>query len=78
MELKDSTNGDRMLRIVLSDPNLVQYGGYDPEDYETVDEALNSECVVVVAVAKFIQGMEHNYSPREIYTEIQNYLSANL
>jgi hypothetical protein len=72
------TNGDKMLQIVLNDTHLVNYGEYNPGDYETVDDALNSECAIVVAVAKFIQGHQRKYTSKEIYNEIQNYLNANL
>lgn len=72
------TNSDKMLQTVLNDQRLIDYGKYNPEDYETVDDALNSECATVVAVAKFIQGVQRRYSSKEIYTEIHNYLKTNL
>jgi hypothetical protein len=78
MENTKLTNDDRMLQIVLSDQRLSDYGGYNPSDYETISDALNSECATVVAVAKFIQGVQRGYSSKEIYTEVQNYLKLNL
>lgn len=78
MEKIGLTNGDKMLQIVLSDTHLIDYSGYDLDDYETVIDALNSENAVVVAVAKFIQGVQRGYTSKEIYTEVQNYLKTNL
>lgn len=78
MAKADLTNSDKMLQIVLSDEKLIEHGGYNPTDYESVEEALDSECAVVVAVAKIIQGVQRNYTPKEIYTEVSNYLKTNL
>jgi len=78
MENTGLTNSDKMLQIVLSDQRLIDYGGYNPAGYETVDDALNSECATVVAVAKFFQGVQRGYSSGEIYNEISNYLKNNL
>lgn len=72
------TNSDKMLRIVLSDEKLIEYGNYNPEDYNTVDEALCSDNPIVVAVAKLINGVQRNYTPKEIYDEVRNYLTTNL
>ncbi len=78
MDKMQLTNNDKMLQIVLSDQRLSDYGGYNPSDYETMNDALNSECATVVAVAKFIQGVQRGYTSKEIYNEIQNYLKSNL
>ena len=72
------TNIDKMLRIVLSDEKLIEYGNYNPEDYNTVDEALCSDNPIVVAVAKLINGVQRNYTSKEIYDEVRNYLTTNL
>ena len=72
------TNSDKMLRIVLSDEKLIEYGNYSPEDYNTVDEALCSDNPIVVAVAKLIIGVQRNYTSKEIYDEVRNYLTTNL
>lgn len=78
MEKMGLTNSDKMLQIVLSDPRLIDYGGYNSEDYKTVIDALNSESIVVVAVAKIVQGVQRDFTSREIYAEVQNYLKMNL
>lgn len=77
MESKQ-TNSNKMLQVVLSDPKLMEYGKYNAMDYETLDEALNSDNATVVAVAKIIKGHRRGYSTREIYNEVSNYLNTNL
>ena len=72
------TNCDKMLQTVLSDEKLIEYGNYNPEDYNTMDEALCSDNPIVVAVAKLINGKQCRYTPKEIYDEIRNYLTTNL
>lgn len=71
------TNSDRMLQTVLSDEKLIAYGEYNVADYETIDQALNADTTVVVAVAKIINGLRRNLSENEIYNEVSNYLKNN-
>lgn len=71
------TNSDRMLQTVLSDEKLMAYGEYNVADYETIDQALNADTPVVVAVAKIINGLRRNSSENEIYNEVSNYLKNN-
>lgn len=78
MENRGLTNGDKMLQIVLNDQGLITSYDYNPNDYETLDEALNSENAVVVSIAKLIQGVQRNYTSKEIYNEVTNYLKNNL
>lgn len=72
------TNSDRMLQTVLSDEKLIAYGEYNVADYETIDQALNADNPVVVAVAKIINGLRRNSSDNEIYNEVSNYLKNNM
>ena len=72
------TNSDKMLQTVLSDEKLIEYGNYNPEDYDAVDEALCSDNPIVVAVAKLINGVQRSYTSKEIYDEVRNYLTTNL
>lgn len=72
------TNSDRMLQTVLSDEKLIAYGEYDLADYETMEQALNSDNPIVVAVAKVINGLRRNFSENEIYNEVSNYLKINM
>lgn len=71
------TNSDMMLQTVLSDEKLIAYGEYNVADYETIDQALNADNPVVVAVAKIINGLRRNSSENEIYNEVSNYLKNN-
>lgn len=72
------TNSDRMLQTVLSDEKLIAYGEYNVVDYQTIDQALNADNPVVVAVAKIINGLRRNLSENEIYNEVSNYLKTNI
>ncbi len=72
------TNSDRMLQIVLGDEKLIAYGEYNVADYETIDQALNADNPVVVAVAKIINGLRKKSSENEIYNEVSNYLKNNI
>lgn len=72
------TNSDRMLQTVLNDEKLIAYGEYNVADYETIDQALNADNPVVVAVAKIINGLRRNSSENEIYNEVSNYLKNNI
>lgn len=72
------TNSDRVLQTVLSDEKLMAYGEYNVADYETIDQALNADNPIVVAVAKIINGLRRNSSENEIYNEVSNYLKNNI
>ena len=72
------TNSDKMLQTVLSDEKLIAYGEYNVADYETIDQALNADNAIVVAVAKIISGLRRNSSENEIYNEVSNYLKNNI
>ena len=72
------TNSDRMLQIVLSNEKLIAYGEYNIADYETIDQALNSDNPIVVTVAKIIYGLRRGSSENEIYNEVSNFLKNNI
>lgn len=72
------TNNDKILQIVLNDSILVEYGKYNPSEYETIEDALNSQNAIVVAVAKMISGLRRSYTEREIYNEVSSYLKNNI
>jgi hypothetical protein len=72
------TNGDKVLQAVLSDERLINQVDYNPADFATITEALDSDNAVVCAVAKIIDGKENNATDREIYNEVTNYLKSNL
>lgn len=72
------TNGDRKLQAVLADSKLAELGGYTPTGDETVADALDSENIIIRAVAMIIDGNENQYTPKEIYTQVSNYLTTNI
>lgn len=72
------TNGDRILQAVLADPKLAELGGYTPTGDETVADALDSENIIIRAVAMIIDGNENQYTTKEIYTQVSNYLINNI
>ena len=72
------TNGDRILQAVLADPKLAELGGYTPTGDETVADALDSENIIIRAFAMIIDGNENQYTPKEIYTQVSNYLTTNI
>ena len=72
------TNGDRILQAVLADSKLAESGGYTPTGDETVADALDSENIIIRAVAMIIDGNENQYTPKEIYTQVSNYLTTNI
>lgn len=72
------TNGDRILQAVLADSKLAELGGYTPTGDETVADALDSENIIIRAVAMIIDGNEDQYTPKEIYTQVSNYLTTNI
>ena len=49
------SNKERMLHMVLDDPKLQKLYDYDKSEYEDLYQALNSENVIVAAVARIIK-----------------------
>ena len=75
------SNEDKMLELVLSDHNLNSFYDYNPDDFKTLKDALESDIPVVVAVAKIIRGVNGNSEKsiqKEVYNEVFNYLNQNL
>lgn len=75
------TNGDKMLQLVLSDSKLSSFYEYDSEDFPTIEDALDADNPIVVAVAKIIQGVAGNSDmgiQKEVYNEVFNYLNQNI
>lgn len=72
------TNGDKILQAVLSDQMLCKYAEYNPADYETISDALDSDNPTVCAVAKIVDCNERNLTEKEIYNEVSNYLKQNI
>lgn len=79
--MKNITNSDKILHIIMNDPSFLNYlkeWDFDQSDFRTIDNALASEHPIVVAVAKIISGSERKYSEKEIYKEVNSYLKSKL
>lgn len=66
---------DKLLQAVLKESVLCKFGEYDPDDYQTVDEAIESDNEVVSAVGRIIERQSSNVSDKDIYREVCNHLS---
>lgn len=74
------TNKERMLHMVLDDPKLQELYDYDESEYEDMYQALNSENVVVAAVAKIIKELDGSTDEsvqKKVYMTVFNYLNEN-
>lgn len=67
------TNGDRILQAVLA-----ELGEYTLTGNETIADALDSENATIRAVAMIIDGNENQYTQKEIYTQVSNFLTSNI
>lgn len=66
---------DKLLQAVLKEPVLCKFGEYEPDDYQTVDDAIDADNEVVSAVGRIIERHTSNVSDRDIYREVCNHLS---
>lgn len=74
------TNKERMLHMVLDDPKLQELYGYDKSEYEDLYAAMNSENVVVAAVARIIKnldGSRDESDQKKVYMTVFNYINDN-
>ena len=74
------TNKERMLHMVLDDAKLQELYDYDKSEYEDLYQALNSENVVVVAVARIIKdlnGSTEDSDQKKVYMTVFNYINEN-
>ena len=72
------TNSDRILQSVLQDERLSETCPFNPYDYETLDDALQSDNYVVCTIAKIIEGKNEGKSEKQLYNEISNYLNGKI
>lgn len=72
------SNGDKILQAVISDEQLIKQYDYSPDDFTTINEALDSDVAVVKAIAQIILKFEQKASEREIYNEVSNFLKSNI
>lgn len=73
-----TSNNDKMLEAVLSDPRLMKYGEYSYEDITPIFQALDSDNIIISAVAKIIMRASESATEKEIYKEITEYLKRNV
>ena len=75
------TNKERMLHMVLDDKKLQELYDYDKSEYEDLYAAMNSENVVVAAVARIIKnlnGSTDESDQKKVYMTVFNYINDNL
>jgi hypothetical protein len=74
------SNKERMLHMVLDDPKLQELYDYDKSEYEDLYQALNSENVIVAAVAriiKYLDGSTGESDQKKVYMTVFNYINEN-
>ena len=73
-------NKERMLHMVLDDPKLQELYDYDKSEYEDLYQALNSENVIVAAVARiiiYLDGSTDESDQKKVYMTVFNYINEN-
>ena len=74
------TNKERMLHMVLDDPKLQELYDYDKTEYEDMYQAINSENVIVAAVARIIKNLDGSTDEsdqKKVYMTVFNYINEN-
>lgn len=72
------TNSDKILQAVITDEQLTNFYGYNPNDYSSISDALDSDNAVIRAIAQIINRNEQKATEREIYNEVSNFLKSNI
>lgn len=72
------SNDDKMLEAVLLDPKLMEFGKYERAEITSVFQALDSDNVVVSAVARIISCSSEGDNENEIYKQISTFLKQNV
>ena len=73
-------NQVKMLNLVLSDADLIKYYNIEDCEFSSIDDALNSEKTIIVAIATIIKklnGSDSSSSQKEVYKQVFNYLINN-
>lgn len=74
------TNKERMLHMVLDDKKLQELYNYDKSEYEDLYAAMNSENVIVAAVARIIKNLDGSIDEsdqKKVYMTVFNYINDN-
>ncbi len=72
------TNNNKMMEAVLLDEDLMKYGRYDFASIRSILDALDSDNVIVNAVARIIQRADEDSTTQAIYKEVNDYLKRNI
>lgn len=70
-----------MLHMVLDDKKLQELYDYDESEYEDIYSAMNSDNVVVAAVARIVKdlnGSTDESTQKKVYLTVLNYINENL
>ena len=70
-----------MLHMVLDDKKLQELYDYDASEYEDIYSAMNSDNVVVAAVARIVKdlnGSTDESTQKKVYLTVLNYINENL
>ena len=70
-----------MLHMVLDDKKLQELYDYDKSEYEDLYTAMNSDNVVVAAVARIVKNLDGSTdesNQKKVYMTVFNYLNDNL
>lgn len=59
-----TSNNDKMLEAVLTDPDLMKFGDYNPAEVTSIYQAIDSDNVVVSAVAQIYGAQNEAYMSR--------------
>ena len=74
------TNKERMLHMVLDDKKLQELYDYDESEYEDMYSAINSDNVVVAAVARIVKELDGSTDEtvqNKVYMTVFNYINEN-
>ena len=70
-----------MLHMVLDNKKLQELYDYDKSEYEDLYTAMNSDNVVVAAVARIVKNLDGSTdesNQKKVYMTVFNYLNDNL
>ena len=73
-----TSNNDKMLEAVLTDPNLMKFGKYTVAEITNIYQAIGSDNYVISAVAQIIKRSSEGATKKEIYKEVTEYLKKNV
>lgn len=73
-----TTNNDKMLEAVLTNPDLMSFGNYTAADIVPIYQAIESDNYVINAVARIIKRSSEGAIQKEIYKEVTEYLKRNV